>query len=481
VLACRASTTCAATWIATVAAASAVTGAASPARAAPQLRPWLVVEQEFTDNIDLSPDDDRQSAFVTRVTPGLTFRGRTSRFEGGFNAALRTRYTTEGQDSGFRVDGDLTGDGVVQLVPDRLLLEGKASISQQVLNNAAAQSTANQDTVQVYRLSPVVRHRFDAFAIGELRYTLGQFFVDSDEASNTTAHVGQASLSSGEDFDRLRWSLNNRISKSIRSDASDVDQADSVAQAEYGLTKWFSPLVAGGYQRFDAGESSTDFDSPVYYGGFRWRPGRRTELVVTYGKRDDRFSPAARLTYRVTEESRLVASYAEGLSTSQQRLSSNLSFIGIDRDTGQFIDERSDTPFDPRADPFNIDDQIVYIKEARLSLGLTRGRYAFGVQGFFGREETVDTGEEEEIYRADATWSRRLGRNLSVNLTGGVEFISFPTGRDDDEYFVQPGLSYQLSPRALLFADYRYRWQNSNEKSAEYTENRVAIGLRLSR
>ena len=460
------------TWAAAVVLASTVIGA-RPAGAAPQLRPWLLIEQEFTDNVDLSPDDDRQAAFVTRVSPGLIFRGRTSRFQRGLNAALRTRYTTEGEDSGFRVDGALTGDGVVQLVPGRLLLEGKASISQQVLNNAAAQSTANQDTVQVYRLSPVVRQRFDAFAIGELRYTLGQIFVNSDEASNTTVHVGQASLASRDDFDRLRWSLNNRISKSIRSDASDVDQADGVAQAEYGLAKWFSPIVAGGYQRFDSGGSRADFDGPVYYGGFRWRPGRRTELAATY--------PAARLTYRLTEDSRLVASYAEGLSTAQQRLSTNLSFIGIDRETGQFIDERFDTPFDPRADPFNIDDQIVYIKEARVALGLARGRYAFGLQGYFGREEDVDTGEEEEIYRADVTWSRRLGRNLSVNLTGGVEFISFPTGRDDDEYLVQPGLSYELSPRALLFADYRYRWQNSNDRSAEYTENRVAVGVRLSR
>jgi hypothetical protein len=280
----------AARWAAAVALACAVISAGA-ANAAPQLRPWLLIEQEFTDNVDLSPDDDRQSAFVTRVTPGLIFRGRTSRFQGGVNAALRTRYTTNGEDSGFRVEGALTGDGVVELVPGRLLLEGEASISQQVLNNAAAQSTANQDTVQVYRLSPVVRQRFDAFAIGELRYTLGQILVNSDQASNTTAHVGQASLASGNDFDRLRWSLNNRVSKSIRSDASDVDQADGIAQAEYGLTRWFSPIVAGGYQRFDSGGSRADFDGPVYYGGFRWRPGRRTELAVTYGKRDDRFNP----------------------------------------------------------------------------------------------------------------------------------------------------------------------------------------------
>ncbi|MGH6902900.1 MAG: DUF5777 family beta-barrel protein, partial [Geminicoccaceae bacterium] len=109
------------------------------------------------------------------------------------------------------------------------------------------------------------------------------------------------------------------------------------------------------------------------------------------------------------------------------------------------------------------------------------GRNAFGVRGYFGREETVDTGEEEEIYRADATWSRRLGRRLSFTLSGGFELTRFATGRDDDEYLVQPGLRYQLSPETSLFADYQHRWQNSNDENAEYTENRVAVGVRLSR
>jgi uncharacterized protein (PEP-CTERM system associated) len=318
-------------------------------------------------------------------------------------------------------------------------------------------------------------------AVGELRYTLGQFLVESDEASNTTAHTGQATFASGYDFDRVRWALNNRVSKAIRSDSNNIEQADSLLEAEYGLTRWLSAIVAGGYQRFDAGEANTDFDSPAYFGGLRWRPGRRTELALTYGKRDDRFSPAAELRYRITENSRFVASYSEGLSTAQQRLSTNLSAIGIDRDSDQFIDERVGTPFDPRADPFNIDDEIVYIKAARVALGFARGRHAFGVQGYFGREETVDTGEEEEIYRADATWSRRLSRRLRFTLSGGFELTRFATGRDDDEYLVQPGLRYQLSPETALFADYQHRWQNSNDENAEYTENRVAVGVRLGR
>jgi uncharacterized protein (PEP-CTERM system associated) len=289
--------------------AAATAGSAS---AAPQLRPWLLIEQEFSDNVDLDPDDDRRSALVTHVAPGVSFRGNTSRFQGGFDGAVRARYTTAGEDEGFRVDPTLTGEGEVQLVPGRLFLEGEASVSQQVLNNAAAQTEANQDTVQVYRVSPVLRHRFGSFAVGELRYTLGQFLVDSDQASDTTAHTGQATLASGYDFDRVRWALNNRVSKAIRSGSNNIEQADSLLEAEYGLTRWLSAIAAGGYQRFDAGEAGADFDSPVYFGGLRWRPGRRTELALTYGKRDDRFSPAVELTYRITENARLVASYGEG-------------------------------------------------------------------------------------------------------------------------------------------------------------------------
>jgi uncharacterized protein (PEP-CTERM system associated) len=459
----------------------AAAGAADPARAAPpQLRPWLLIEQEFSDNIDLAPDGDRRSAFVTHVVPGLSFRGNTLRFQGGLDGALRSRYTTAGDDEGFRFDGALTGEGTVQLVPGRLFIEGEASVSQQVLNNAAAQSAANQDTVQVYQLSPVFRHRLGDFAVGELRYTLGQFLVDSDQASDATTHVGQASLASGDDFDRLRWALNNRVARSIRDGASDIERADSLAQAEFGVTRWLSPIAAGGYQRFD-GDSSADFDGPAYWGGFRWRPGRRTDLALTYGKRDDRFSPGAELTYRISEDARLVASYAEGLSTAQQRLSTNLSSIGIDRETDQFIDERAGTPFDPRPDPFNIDDEIIYIKAARVALDFARGRYGFGLEGYFGREEDVDTGDEEDVYQANASWSYRLGRRLTFALSGSVELTRFPSGRDDDEYLVQPGLRYQLSPDALLFADYRYRWQESNDAEAEYTENSVAVGVRLSR
>jgi hypothetical protein len=473
--------------IAGVALLAVLTTCANPAGAEPRLRPSVSVSQEFSDNIDLDPDHE-QSAFVTRVTPGLSFRGDTSRFKGGFDGAVSTRYTTEGDDQGFDVNGDLTADGAMRLVRDHLFLEGQASVSQQVLNKAEAQSDANQDTVQVYQVSPVLRNRLGDFAESELRYVLGQLLVNSDDVADTTAHLGRASLRSGSDFDRLRWLLNSRILEAIRSGDSNVSRRDVDLETEYGITRWLSAIAAGGYQTFDQGDSDTDFDSPAYWGGFRWRPGRRTEVTFNYGKRDDRFSPAASLRYRFSENSQFSARYFESLSTSQERLFENVSLIGIDPENGVFIDERSDTRFDPRPDPFDIDNETDYIKALRTDLVLRRGPYTVNLRGYFGHEEQVADGDTQDdsedgtrdVYSIDAIWSRQLGRWLSFDLSGGFERTEFEGGREDDEYRIQPGLRYLLSSKATLFLDYRYRWQNSNDPTAEYTENRVGAGLRLA-
>jgi hypothetical protein len=449
------------------------------ADAQPRLRPSITITEEFSDNVDLEPDNE-QSAFITRVTPGISFRGDTSRFRGGFDGAVEGRYATAGDDDGFQVRGGLTADGDVQLVPGRLFLQGQASVSQQVLNNEQAQTDANQDTVQVYQVSPVLRNRLGGKAVSELRYILGQILVNSDDVADTTAHVGQASLRSGSDFDRLRWLLNGRISEAIRSGDSNISRRDGILETEYGLTRWISAIGGGGYQSFDAGDPDVDFDSPAYWGGFRWRPGRRTEVVLTYGKRDDRFSPAASLRYRISEDSQFLARYFETLSTSQERLFENVSTIGIDPETGVFIDERSDTTFDPRPDPFDIDDEPEYIKAVRADLVLRRGLYSVGLRAYAGREEQAAEGDTQQVYSIDAVWSRQFGRWFAFDLTGGFQRTEFDGGRNDDEYVIQPGLRYLLGPRATVFVDYHYRWQNSNDPTAEYTENRVGAGLRLA-
>ena len=222
----------------------------------------------------------------------------------------------------------------------------------------------------------------------------------------------------------------------------------------------------------------TPFDSPAYRGGFRGARAAGPRLAFTYGKRDDRFSPAASSLPDHREFAVLGTLFREPQHVAGAAVRERL--IGIDPENGVFIDERSDTPFDPRPDPFDIDDETEYIKAARADLTFSRGRYSAGLRGYLGREETVSTGDDQDVWRIDAILSRAIGRQLTFDLSGGAERVQFAGGRDDDEYRIQPGFRYLLNPRATLFLDYRYLWQNSNDPTAEYTENRVAVGLRLA-
>jgi hypothetical protein len=52
-----------------------------------RFRPSVTVSQEFSDNVDLDPEDE-QSAFITSLTPGLSYRSFTSRFRGGFDGTI---------------------------------------------------------------------------------------------------------------------------------------------------------------------------------------------------------------------------------------------------------------------------------------------------------------------------------------------------------------------------------------------------------
>ena len=83
--------------------------------------------------------------------------------------------------------------------------------------------------------------------------------------------------------------------------------------------------------------------------------------------------------------------------------------------------------------------------------------------------------------RRTPTWSRQLSRRLSVRpCPGGFELTDFPTGREDHEFLVQPGLRYQLSPGVALFADYRIAGRTPTTRTPNTRENRVAVGVRLA-
>ncbi len=414
------------------------------------ITPSVEVREAFSDNVDLDPDGAEQSAFVSELVPGVTIRSESARVTAALNAFPILRHQTAGEDKGLSLASDLAGLGTVEVAEDLFFVDAQASISQRVLSSRAAGSTANEDTVQVYRVSPYLRSRFGGFADGEARYRLSQVFIGGQEdaganaTSDSTTHSLNLSLDSGRDFTRFRWSWNALASQENRTNDDDVSRAETDFELEYAFDRSISVIAGAGYQMFDDDDSANDIDDPTWKVGFRWRPGPRTELQASYGEHDADQSANVRFRYDISTRTSITASYSKVLEKSQERLVRNVSFIELDPESDQFTDPQTGLPFDPNQSPFDIDNQTTRIETFRLGLNGTRGRNTFGLNAAIQNEQIEPTGEQEDIITLGARFSRRLNPHLTANLFAGYERSEFDDGQVDDEYSATAGLDYEL-------------------------------------
>ncbi|HXV24501.1 MAG TPA: outer membrane beta-barrel protein, partial [Alphaproteobacteria bacterium] len=355
-------------------------------------------------------------------------------------------------------------------------LEGGASVSQQTLSTEQSSAASDQETVQVYRVSPILRSRLGSDTLAEMRYIFSEVVVSGDDASDETGHIGAVTVSGVEDPLRLRWTAGGRTGLQLRSDDGDIMRNDAEIGAEFALTRPIHPIGAVGYQTFNE-EGGLDFESPSWRAGARFFPNRRLDFSADYGLRDDRYSPAFRLRYEPGPRTNVFASYSEALGTAQQRLAGTLGFIAIDPETGEFIDDRAGTVFDPRTDPFDIDDDTSRVKLLTALLTHDWRRTTVTLRAGGGTEEEVETGDEEDVLSFDIGLQRRLSRWTSLETGFGYIATDFADGQDDDEYFILGGLRHRLGRSLSAFAGYGYRWQNSSEPTDEYKEHRVGVGF----
>jgi uncharacterized protein (PEP-CTERM system associated) len=450
------------------------------------ITPSLELREIFSDNIDQAPDGLDESALTTEIVPGFTLRSESARATAALDVFPIIRHQTAGEDEGLTLAGYLAGLGTVEVEEDLFFVDAQASISQQVLNNKSSGATSDENPVGVFVVSPYLQNRFGGFAVGEARYRLSQVLIgDQDDAgpatvSDSTNNEVKLSLDSGADFSRLKWAVNGLASYENRSEDDDVERWETGLEAEYAINRSISVLAAAGYQFFDDGEPANDVDDPTWQLGFRWRPGPRTDLRVSYGQHDGDESANVKFSYDLSSRTRITASYSEVLEKSQERLVRNVSFIDLDSETDQFIDPQTGLPFESNQSPFDIDNQTSRIKAFHIGLNGARGRNTFSLNGTVQNETTEPGGLEEDVIGLKGRFARRITPHLTLDLFAGYEQTEFDDGQEDDEYSVNTGLSYRLYENLRAGVRYGFSLQNSNVDASEFTENRVTVSLHMT-
>lgn len=271
--------------------AAAAAQAQSGAARTYYVQPSLTLTQTLTDNGRLD-GGDRGTEAITKVRPSVRVSARGPRVQGTLVYAVEgTVYARESDDNDVRQSLNLSSSGGLELVEDRLFLDGGARISQQLITPFGDQppdeSRASDNLTQVasYRLSPYLVGNLGSTA----RYRLGlnhSATIAADESRfDGTTSSAQLDVTSGPAFGPLGWGV-TAVRVVSDYDAGRRTEADSLlGTVSYVVDH---DLVVRANAGMDWNDYRTvDKESYRRYGvGAEWRPTERTLLSAQV---DDRF------------------------------------------------------------------------------------------------------------------------------------------------------------------------------------------------
>lgn len=381
-----------------------------------KIQPSAIAYESFTSNAGLEPSGKEKSDFFTTISPTIDIEREGPRFILDLNYNLNAViYANE--HSLDEINHDLRLDSKAVVVPELLFLDADAAIAQEPKESERPSSgsrltaSTNESTVYTYRISPSLRNHFGNFANSELRYTFGQVF-GSGLADATIQRV-DSSLTSGSQFPRLSWALNENAAFS--SGSRDVSDIFAAASGEYHVNRKIDLIGSAGYERISDETLDDEPDGPVASAGVRLTPGPRTSLEVLYNHRFDSNFATGNLQYDIDTQSSVRASYRERVETSQLVFIDNLDFLERD-ETGAFVDSRTERLFHLDESTFGLEDNAFRLRTASVSLHLVRGRNTWDALAYWEQRTTDAIDERDTAFGGGFTWTHQLSDVASFNI-----------------------------------------------------------------
>lgn len=450
------------------------------------ITPSLELSETFTDNVELSPTNP-ESDWVTGAAPRLAITAVGPRLDlflsggGTFLAFANDRSRND-------VRPEFYLDGTIELVEDTLELTGQAAIAETLIDAAGAfsasifNSTGNRQLTQSYQVGPTLRHRFGSTATAELAYRFGYSSVDEVRRqdgttatllTDTYSHFVDGRVTSGTQFTRFFWELvgsyrENRYTNNVLANWS----AEGRLISEYLVNSNFSLILDLGVQDFDSITNQGFSGGFIWDAGFRWRPGPRTEMVLTVGRRFGATVWNFDGSYKVSDKIQLQASYTEEVTTSANRL---LSLLGINA-------EDNFANVFGLADNLTLSDEVFLSRRGEVSLFGQVGRNGYSVTGLFERRSFRLTPSRDVTYGVEATLSRRLTRRWTAETAGMYrrqDFQRFDV-RADDIYSASASLAYDLGRSVRTRLQYLYSLRDSSDALFDLDENAVTLYLTMT-
>jgi len=238
---------------------------------------------------------------------------------------------------------DLQALATVIAIPDYVDFVARAFAQPVMLSNSGFATASGIVSPNGYRnsygytIGPDVHFRLGSFASSDLLATYGgAYFSDPSGISNvfipgvagpediSTRDVTET-LKSGEDFNRLRWTLVGKFSETDRRQGLFGEKA-GIGNLAYGITPEISLLGTGGYDVIHNSYALTkDISGPVGMGGVELTFGPDFDLLAEAGQKYNSLSFLGSLRWNISPTSAVTGLATDSVSTPEGQLLNNLS------------------------------------------------------------------------------------------------------------------------------------------------------------
>ena len=483
--------------------------------------PRLSLWETYSDNIRLGRVSGDRDDFVTQINPGVTVNGTARRFNLDASYMMNNLIYAKSDDLS-RMRHQLTARGTAELYEDWFFVDGRAAITQQNISPLGPQAidnvnvTGNRADVRTYSVSPYLRHRFQDFASGEVRYMRNYVNSNANALFNSHGDSVSANLSSGTAFPVFRWGLSysNQMITFDRTGRT-VELERSIANLGYRVTSQFSLTATGGYERNSFISIRNKHSSPTWTVGFIWMPSERTNIIANAGQRffgDTYFVQASHRTRLMVWD----ASYDENITTFNQQaqqgggaaIANSLSQLLAAQNPGMspgLIQQNagallglglSGAFFDPNNFFTN---RLFLQKRLQASVAMNGSKNTVVLRAFNMTRNALSAASDDfGLFGAanaallshtrqtggNALWSYRLTNLTRANLNFGYTRYAFlGVNREDDHMLVRLSLSRQFPEimRNLTgVVEVRHNQRDSNQPGANYRENGVVLALNMT-
>ncbi|WP_246221786.1 TIGR03016 family PEP-CTERM system-associated outer membrane protein [Marichromatium bheemlicum] len=436
----------------------------------------LSVSGVYTDNLALA-ETDQGSDFYIDLTPGFVVSGKGARAE--LDLAYSLQYLNYlSADEGDKINHRLQGNGLVELLANRLFVDAGVTARQELIDplgpssGDAANRSDNLQSSYTYRLSPTYRERFGRYAELTAQFANDGVFY-SDQGSDSIGYDGSLELRSGPASGATNWAV---LVSSEHIDYQD-EPSDTYADASLQLGHQYSRRWRlDGSLRYEDNDylSRTETSGMGWDLSATWTPSPRTSLRLGVGRRYFGTTPMLDFSHR-SKRSMWRASYVRDVSNARRDRLGETVFQFEDA-FGEPATPEVTAPFDVAGDNAAPTTGTYVSNTFKTSYTLQTRRSTLGASLGYVLREYEATTEDQSTLRARLSWTRRLSGLTNSNLTLGwsqreLEQTTATSDEVRDEYTLDAGLSRRIGANTRLALQYRL------SRSDDITENRVTLGL----